>query len=163
MATYDRLATTTLGSNTATITFSSIDQTYNNLQIMFSGVTITTAGNQILVYFNATQNQTLALGQRGLDAANSVQQTTSDITVPFNSSLGTNAENSFVLNLYNYNSTTRPKPFEIIGFAMNNSGQQAYGHFHGGIRTNSALSSITFNSSGGTSFTAGTVLIYGVK
>jgi hypothetical protein len=51
----------------------------------------------------------------------------------------------------------------MAGFAENNSVQRVCGHLEGAIRTNSAISSITFDSSGGTSFTAGTVLIYGVK
>lgn len=155
------LSTTTLSG--ATTTISSIDQTYVNLQVIFSGITITTAGNGITVYVNGTQNQTLGIGQRGVDLTNSVQSTVNNIPVPLNSDLGTDTDNCFVLNFYNYNSTTRPKPFQMAGFAQNNSNQSVFGHLEGAIRTNSAISSITFNSASGTSFTAGTVLIYGVK
>jgi hypothetical protein len=155
------LSTTTLSG--ATTTISSIDQTYNNLQVIFSGITITTAGHGITVYVNGTQNQTLGIGQRGVDLTNTVQSTVNNIPVPLNSTLGTVADNCFVLNLYNYNSTTRPKPFQMAGFAENDSVQSVFGHLGGAIRTNSAISSITFNSGSGTSFTAGTVLIYGVK
>jgi hypothetical protein len=155
------LSTTTLSG--ATTTISSINQTYVNLQVVFSGITITTAGNTISIYVNGTQNQTLGIGQRGVDLTNSIQSTVTNIPVPLNSTLGTVADNCFVLNLYNYNSTTRPKPFQMAGFAENNSVQSVFGHLEGAIRTNSAISSITFDSSGGTSFTAGTVLIYGVK
>jgi hypothetical protein len=155
------LSTTTLSG--ATTTISSIDQTYNNLQVMFSGITISDAGNGILIYVNGTQNQSFGVGQRSTDGVNAITSTTSDIQVPLGSTLGTDVNNSFVLNFYNYNSTTRYKPFQMLGFAMNNSGQQVAGHLGGGIKTNSAISSITFNSSGGTSFTAGTVRIFGVK
>jgi hypothetical protein len=50
-ATYDRIATTTLGSANATITFSSIPATYTDLKIVFTG-TATASGDDLLLRLN---------------------------------------------------------------------------------------------------------------
>ena len=51
MATYDKLATTTLGSNTAQITFSSIDQTYTDL-VLIINYKLNAANGNVLVRCN---------------------------------------------------------------------------------------------------------------
>jgi aspartyl aminopeptidase len=48
---YDSIATTTLGSSTATITFSSIPSTYTHLQLRMSG--ISNAANRICIAYNS--------------------------------------------------------------------------------------------------------------
>jgi hypothetical protein len=49
-STYTPIATTTLGSAAATVTFSSIPSTYTDLVLVFNGTTVTTANNLSLQF-----------------------------------------------------------------------------------------------------------------
>jgi len=51
-STYEKIATTTLGSAAASITFSSVSSSYTDLRLVLSGVPIDTSGSYIGVRFN---------------------------------------------------------------------------------------------------------------
>lgn len=72
-----------------------------------------------------------------------------------------NTTNSFVVNIYNPDSTTANKNFEAVSGYYDNSNRRGANQGGGLIKITSALSSITFLS--GTSFSSGTVLTYGVN
>jgi hypothetical protein len=155
------LSTTTLSG--AATTISSINQTYTNLQVVFSNITLS-GGDDVLVYANATTGIIDRVGQRMRDST-VVNQAGhfSNIQIPFLEGLSTNTDNAFVLDIYNYTATTRIKPFQVFGSSRNPDVQQVAGIASGGIVTNSAITSITFDVSGAATFTGGTVLVYGVK
>jgi hypothetical protein len=73
----------------------------------------------------------------------------------------TNAVNTWEFIINNYASTTFPKSFSLCGGHDSGGGKAPVGNF-GYINTNSAITSLVFSNSGG-NFSAGTVLIYGVK
>jgi hypothetical protein len=154
------LSTTTLSG--ATVTISSISQSYNSLMLVMYGVTA--AGNGLMkvlpnanatgatfvnISCNATTISTTArngdfirLGDTGWD--------------------GTNSNNATTMIFNNYTSSTNYKPFISYGYARNSSGADSAWNLAGGFVSNTAISSLQFSQAGG-NLSAGTVLLYGVK
>ena len=77
-------------------------------------------------------------------------------------STNSNSTNGFALTIFNPDSTTANKNFQAVSGYYDNSNRRGVNFGGGLIKTTSALSSITFTSSAGT-FSAGTVLTYGVN
>lgn len=151
------LSTTTLSG--ATTTISSIDQTYKNLQIVISGVTNATANGQFKCLPNGSGSITAQIGAD--TSLTSFAPDTITYTIS-NYILRTSTTNSFVTEIYNYASTTANKPTITSGNFVNDSSVNKATFSMGGIFTNTAITSLVFQNSGG-NFSGGTVLIYGVK
>ena len=80
-ATYEPIATTTLGSAAATITFSSIPATYTDLRLVCTALSAT-GGDTLSCYFNGTTGTTLYSWTRLVGTGTSVttaNQTDSDV------------------------------------------------------------------------------------
>jgi hypothetical protein len=158
------ISTTTLSG--ASVTLSSIPQTYNSLFLVISGVTNATANGQLRCAPNASTTITQGVSTVGISSVSS--QTTNN-TYLFLTDFGptynwtrTAADNSVILSISNYASTTAWKSFNY------NSGFDAATYAFaistgaGTIKTNTAISSLVFSNSGG-NLSTGTVLLYGVK
>ena len=153
------LSTTTLSG--ATTTISSIDQTYNNLQIVVSGVTINTNNRNLRVAPNSSFNnsyQFIAAGSVGSSNSGSLVLTGDSVTMD-----RTNANNIWVINYVNYASATRYKPFYFYGRFVNGAGSIATMVGGGSFDDNTAISSWKIDAQGTDTFAGGTVQIYGVK
>jgi len=157
------LSTTTLSG--ATTTISSISGSYKTLFGLIYGVTNNTADGLFSIEPNATNNIT------GLDAifAQTITNNTLGELWLSRNSAGvypdrTNANNSWCFQIFDYASTTNKKAFNVSGgYAAGNLGGNIGGFTSfGAINTNSAISSLVFRNAGGT-FSAGTVLLYGVS
>jgi|688.fasta_scaffold196660_4 hypothetical protein len=155
------LSTTTLSG--ATTTISSIDQTYTNLQIYVSGVTNATANG----IFQVKPNNATNVAQFGINATTSV--TSSFLNALFfgqgndiNQIDRTNANNAFQITIYNYANSSAYKPFLCSGFFWAPSTVRFATLSGGANESNTAISSLVFNNTGG-NLSTGTVLIYGVK
>jgi hypothetical protein len=74
----------------------------------------------------------------------------------------TSANNAYALTIYNYASTTAFKPIQWSAYYQGAAASNRRIWGGGGFRSNTAVSSILFASSGG-NLSTGTVLIYGVK
>jgi hypothetical protein len=158
------ISTTTLSG--ATVTLSSIPQTYNHLQLVIFGVTNATADGSFRIAPNA---ETTLCFQQFLKGGDDLveQQTGTYITLtsPSGGNLidRTNANNGFVLDIFNYTSTTARKNFQSNGFGrINATNSRGATILNGVYASSSAVSSLVISNSGG-DLSAGTVLLYGVK
>ena len=154
------LSTTTLSG--ATTIISSIDQTYKSIVLYFFGVNAGSGGS---FFVNPNANTILVsqitnYGENGL--AYSI--THNDSKLHLQGNLGANRpNNAFTLQFDNYANTTAFKPFNFYGYYEYHSPAiEACFHSGGAYRSTSAISSIDINIASGT-FSAGTILLYGVN
>jgi hypothetical protein len=150
------LSTTTLSG--ATVTVSSISQSYTHLQIYIDSVTNATGDGAFRIGINGSNNYAYFVknykGTAGNEDAGWV--------APNNTYTRTNTTNFQHYNIYNYATNTGWKTFDGCGgFFMSNDYQQFQ---NGGYiyTAGQALSSLVFSNSGG-NLSTGTVRIYGVN
>ena len=156
------LSTTTL-SGTSTVV-SSIDQTYEKLYILVTGVTNDVANGSFFWRPNNTAN----LGTYRYPNGDTTVAASFGGDIIFESGAllyaSPGGNNAASITIDNYASTSTRKPFSQTSTFAESGGTDAVGSYAlGGIKTNSAITSIGFHKAGGGSFTAGTVKIYGVK
>ena len=158
------LSTTSLSG--ASTTISDIDQTYKSLYLTITGVTNATASG----YFRLRPNDSASISSyQGTDTTTAVYLFNNSI-IYLNLGIGfsvlDNANNAWTITIDNYASTTSYKNFDVKAgyFAVIASpGNANTGGFQiGAIQTNSPITSLVFNNSGG-NFNGGTILMYGVK
>jgi hypothetical protein len=158
------LSTTTLSG--ATTTISSISQSYKSLFFVASGISINAAA-YVDFKLNAASN---CLGQcissRYSPTVGFLNATAWRIGT---GSAGTEqlrpttTENNISASIYNYTNTTTFKPVIVQGTVIDNTANAAAPMIVSGVNnSNSAITSIQF-SAGASTFTAGTVLLYGVN
>jgi len=151
------ISTTTLSGVTTTL--SSIPQTYNSLFIIISGVTGNTGNARIRCLpnnVNNLSNQSVVINAASASEVNTVTGFT------FGTTLRTDANNAFILQINNYTSTTSYKPFTYYGFYVSASANNTI-TAGGAFRSNTEITSIVFDYGGTNTFASGTVLLYGVK
>ena len=150
------LSTTTLSG--ATTTISTINQTYNSLMVVVTGMTGNTADSLFRLMPNgSTTESTYAVNNQGV-----VSQVRTRITLASVVTTRTSAANAWTIIFNNYTSATTAKPFNFYGYFTDGSGTQST-HGGGAYVSASALSSLVFDYQGTNTFAGGTVLIYGVK
>ncbi len=153
------LSTTTL-SGAATITISSISQSYTNLYILITGLTVTTGTYTLKIKPNSadTSSYTSLAGGTAADVSQSYIN-------PGNAGhSASSAVNDYALTFFNYTDTTNNKPFSLFGIAkMASQIEPLPTNALGAFKSASAISSLAFNNDSGGNFTAGTVKIYGVN
>lgn len=164
--TYDCIATTTLSSAQATITFSSISGSYTDLVLVCSARSATSAtSDSYLLTFNSDTSslysRTRILGNGS--TASSAKRTGAP-NIDFEGLAGnTSAANTFmnaIVQLQNYSNTTTNKTVLIRGNDANSYVTVAAGLY----RSNSAITSITLNTSSTANFSSGsTFTLYGIK
>jgi hypothetical protein len=156
------ISTTTLSS--ANTTISSIPQTYKSLHLVVFGMTANTSDEQFFIQPNGVTNLVNQIASRNNAGTYSTTGVESDrivLTVGTNT-LRTNANNAWAINIYNYASTTSFKPFNLSGFWVNSSSANQAMDGGGAFRSTTAISSLVFQYASNT-YTAGTVLLYGVN
>jgi hypothetical protein len=146
------LSTTTLSG--ASTTISSIDQTYTNLVVIMRGGYFNTS-EAMQIRPNNVQNSGFYVGMQ----QTSNDQKSSIAINPFTTT--SNAGNTLIMNINQYSNTTNSKPTQWFG-TINQDGASTYS-FAGVINTTSAITSMVFFAQGSSTFSGGTVLIYGVK
>jgi|LakMenE18May11ns_1017448.scaffolds.fasta_scaffold9727601_1 hypothetical protein len=158
------ISTTSLSG--ASVTLSSIPQTYNHLQLVIFGVTNATADGSFRI---APNGDTTLCFQQFLKGGDDLveQQTGTYITLtsPSGGNLidRTNANNGFVLDIFNYKSSTSRKNFNSNGFGrINATNSRGATILNGVYASDTAISSLVISNSGG-NLSTGTVLLYGVK
>ena len=155
------LSTTTLSGTSTTI--SSIDQTYQSLYVLITGVTNSTNDADFRCLPNNVNNL-CSLG--GFDQGSLF----TGIYASFIQLTGTNVEykrsdanNVWTIKFDNYASTNSMKPFIANSSFIEPSYSDTRAAFLAGtFRSNTAISSLVFDVEGET-FLTGTVKIYGVK
>ena len=161
-ATYEPIATTTLGSNASTYTFSSIPGTYTDLVLVCNASTTTDNVNYYLQFNSdsATNYSFTYLEGDGSSAASSKSSGISYLYVARGSS------NSYfdviVANIMNYSSTTNYKAV-LSRYALGLGLGKRNSIHVGSWSSNSAITSITIGSNGGTLKSGSTFTLYGIK
>jgi hypothetical protein len=155
------LSTTTLSG--ATTTISSINQTYNNLYVLISGINNASDSiNKVLP--NGANNTDIAMievihnASAGVDGALNTALPISART----SNLAANTNNVFTCEIFNYASTTNYKLANFSAGLIRSTSANTQTVGTGLIKTNSAITSFDVTSGTG-NFSGGTILVYGVK
>ena len=164
---YDSIATTTLSSPAASITFSSIPATYTHLQIRGIARSTAAAGNVSIAYNSDTGSNyaghdlygdgaTAAAGGGGSRVPSNIGV----IAVP----VSTDLANSFgvgVVDILDYSSTTKYKTVRVLtGFDVNGSGGYILFRSELWMNTN-AISTITMSLANFDTYSS--VALYGIK
>ncbi len=149
------ISTTALsGANT---TISSIPQTYEWLQFVITGVTLS-SNVRFRANPNGVTNKCTMSSAYNAALTNFADE---QLYIQIQNAIGSNTNNGFVLNFFNYTQTT-PKPFQVLGRYLNDSSASTSVMSGGAFDDTAALTSITFQPSAGT-FSAGSIKLYGVK
>lgn len=164
-STYEKIATTTLGSAAASYTFNSIPSTYTDL-VLISNVDTTVANASVNIRFNSDTGSNysyITIYGNGTAAASNkgTGQTKSYIAayVAPNASL----ETVIITNIQNYKNTATHKTFlsrSNRGSASNSPGAELVS---GLWRSTSAITSITLAADSGNLDTGCTFTLYGIK
>jgi hypothetical protein len=155
---------TTLSGATTTI---SVASGYNYITGIVTGVTNNSANGRVYIAPNGTTNLSNATGTARYNGAAASVRVEGydagyiDLTRGYDT-LRTSADNAWYFTIYNYTSSTRYKPFIFGGTYIDNDSAADVVNFQGAFRSNTAITTLDFSQSGG-NFTAGTVLLYGVK
>jgi hypothetical protein len=145
------LSTTTLSG--ASTTISSIDQTYTNLYAFIYGMTNATADGNFLVRPNNSSS-----AYYGIKLTGSTFGTLSATSVEYPTQPRSSTYGVYTFNIPSY-ADSRAGRMLIEGWGSNDNGNyQTWGV----LATGTGITSLVFLNSGG-NFTAGTVLLYGVK
>jgi len=153
------LSTTSL-TGAATITISSISQSYTNLYILITGLQVNT-GAYTLKLRPDSSNANNYSNIHGATVASSNPDYISHGNAGHS---GSSAVNDYALMIYNYTDTAARKPFHLVGIAKMTSQVEPLGvACLGATNTTSAIDSFQLNNDSGGNFDAGTVKIYGVS
>ena len=161
-STYEKIATTTLGSDTATITFSSISGAYTDLVISLVAGQSAALNDAFQVRFNGDSgtnySDTMILGNG--TTAISGRQSTVDSYRDFGDLGGTAITSQFIFNFMNYSNTTTYKTILTRFSSVQKSRTMAN---VGLWRNTAAITSIVFSFTGSDLFKSGTTAtIYGI-
>jgi hypothetical protein len=166
---YDSIATTTLGSTTASVTFSSIPSTYTHLQIraIFRGSAAGTSTNDLKMQFNSDTGSNYSQHYVGGGGSSTFAGGVANYTyIPAISILQDgNTANVFatsVIDILEYaNTNTFKTTRTLYGYDANGSGEILLGS--GNWRSTSAITSITFTPSSGSLKQYSSFALYGIK
>lgn len=161
MATYDKLATTTLGSNTATITFPSIDQTYTDL-ILIINYKLNNANGNILVRCNGDTGNNYnynSMFNNGASVGATWGNTFSGLLVG-GVVANSVAESIIILQINSYANTTTYK----TGSARGNDAADAVDRTGCMWKSTAAINSLTILNNAGNQFLTNSMFtLYGIK
>jgi hypothetical protein len=171
-----QIATTTLGSATSTVTFSSIPADYTHLQIRASYQTsrVTYPLDKIFIRFNsdtASNYSTHVVQGDGASASSSAENTTSLTdrdTSSTTAASGGLVFGTLIMDILDYTNTNKYKTTRtLIGFDTNGTvsgyGGRA-GLLSGNWRSTSAITSITFTVDNAANYSANSKFsLYGIK
>ena len=159
-STYTPIATQTLGSATASVTFSSISGAYTDLVIVYSATT-SSGANDVCIRFNgdttANYSGTFLYGT-GSTASSTRITTTNAIFVDYYGAPGTSSPATNILNIQNYSNATTYKTW------INRSSQASSGvdAIVGLWRSTSAITSVTLFITSNTISVGSTFSLYGI-
>ena len=171
---YESIATVTLASDTATISFTGIPSTYSSLQIRGIGRatfgSTSTEGVYITMNGDGAGNYaTHHLTGDGTSAAAGAYSTPNGSYIFANNLLPMNNETAnmfgaFVFDIHDYASTSKFKTLRAMYGYNNNTSTDSFVRLLSGLwRSTSAVTSITFTPELGSFKTGTKIALYGVK
>jgi hypothetical protein len=157
--TYEKIATQTLGSAVATVTFSSISSAYTDLRVIFVG-NLSAAATCFLRYNNdsgSNYSQTDLIG----NGTSAVSQRRSNATGfrLYDVDASSNPINNIIFNVQNYSNTTTNKT--TLSRSADSGGEVGAGVSL--YRSTSAINRLDFVTGAGTWSVGSTFTIYGIK
>ena len=159
-STYEKIATTTLGSASATVDFTSISGSYTDLVYVMQ-VTTSSGGNYTRIRLNSDTGSNYSvtrLSGNGTSATSSRLSNQTYIEIDNESFVNTTIANR-ILQIQNYSNTTTYKT--VLG--RNNNSSNGTGAIVGLWRSTSAITSISvFLEASGTFNAGSTFTIYGI-
>lgn len=158
--TYDAIATQTLSSSAASVTFSSISGAYTDLVIIASAQG-TVGGNGMTMQLNGdtASNYSVTILRGNGTAASSARVLDVRWAVSNFSGIPTANFGAYIFNIFNYSNTTTFKS----GLFRGNSAADGVDAIVGLYRSTSAVSSILIGTTGGNYATGSTFTLYGIK
>jgi hypothetical protein len=157
------LSTTTLSG--ASTTISSISGSYIALKIFIYGVTNNTANGNFTLSMNSLGNNNnyaiIQYNNNGSTATRNLNNEAITFNLAADQYNRTSANNFISLSIENYASAATMKSLSLQGYYVGASFNEGL-NGGGGFNSTAAINQIVLSNSGGT-FSAGTVLIYGVK
>ena len=167
--TYEPIATTTLGSNVATITFSSIASTYTDLRIVLVGRTdrASTGNDTVSLRFNSDTATNYSYTRLLGNGANASSSAATSLTSSVAGFLPRNNNTSGIFGLvtvdvFSYAGSTNKTYLSTTSADLNGSGDVA--SIVGLWRSTSAITSITFSLGSTFQYLTGTTAtLYGIK
>jgi MinD-like ATPase involved in chromosome partitioning or flagellar assembly len=160
--TYEPIATNTLGSNTTTITFSSISGSYTDLVLVCQIQRSTATGTYLAMQFNSDTGSNYSstfLGGDGTTAASARYSNRTDINLDYYASPQNNSWTIRNISINNYSNTTTYKT--VLNRANDASkGTDAGVHLW---RSTAAISTITLTMPSNDFITGSTFTLYGIK
>lgn len=171
--TYDFIASATGDGSSNTITFSSIPQTYKQLQIIGRlDCTDGAAGTQAAIFrFNGNNSSTYSYHYVYGDGTNRGASGSSGSTsIYFDRLIASNVNSNntfggFVIDVYDYSNTSKNTTVRAIHGMDDNSGTTNYGIYlrSGAWYNTSAVTSISFTVAGYSFTSDSSVSLYGIK
>ena len=157
--TYEPIATTTLGSSSASYTFSSIPGTYTDL-IIVTNVKGNTTGNMFMQFNRdtATNYARTILAGNGSIVTAALNANIAKIYCDYYGYFNTGFDNTKVIQIQNYSNTTTYKTC-LIRSGATVTGTDA---ICGSWRSTSAITSIRLDGDGATFETGSTFTLYGI-
>jgi len=159
-ATYDKIATTTLGSAASSITFSSIAASWTDLRLVI--VPTSTAANDIQMQFNgdtATNYSYTSLRGNGTSAASSAQTTVANISWTLGGQIDS-IPHFYTGDVFSYSGSTYKTI--LMSSQEDDNGSGIVGRTVGLWRNTAAITSIRLFT--GVNFLTGTTAtLYGIK
>ena len=161
-STYTPIATNTLGSAAASVTFSSIPSTYTDLVLVYNGK-FASANGQIALQFNgdtATNYSNTELYGNGTTAGSSRESSVSSMRLGYTATA--NIENMNIMQIMNYSNATT---YKTVLTRQNTAGSASGAAAHVGLwRSTSAINSIVVSCYNSLNFVSGsTFTLYGIK
>ena len=156
-STYEKIATNTLGSATASVTFSSIAGTYTDLVVAINGAT--TADTSAFVRFNSDTGSNYSYTEMNGNGTSAASSRGSNQSETFFGNPRTSYSFQANLSINNYSNSTTYKTF------LSRSGNSTGWTFAvvGLWRNTAAITSVTFLASGTTWVSGSTFTLYGIK
>jgi hypothetical protein len=159
--TYEPIATTTLGSAAASVTFSSISSAFTDLVLICNYATSLDATESVYIQFNGDTGTNYSSTDLVGDGSSAASYRTSNANYVRigGRALGTsNSSNTSIVNIMNYSNTTTNKTF------LNRNGIPSLGTVAtvGLYRSTSAITSILVAGNGQNLSTGSTFTLYGI-
>jgi len=162
-ATYEPIATTTLGSAAASITFSSISSAYTDLRVALT--CSTNVSNTILIQFNGNAGTLYSqtyLGGNGSSALSGSGTSQTSIYYSNLTNTYTSTPQFLTVDIFSYAGSTNKTA--LLTVSADNNGSGITENNVGLWRSTSAITSVSFTVGGTRTFNTGTTAtLYGIK
>jgi hypothetical protein len=160
--TYTPLATVTLGTAKASVTFSSIPATYRDLVLVCDNLKTTLSTSAVFIRFNGASSgySNVLMRGNGTDAVSSSPAATSDRTfVTYSAEPTASNPTNCIVQIMDYSATDKHKTV----LSRSNNASDATEALAGRYASTSAITSLQVGMDGALSFAAGsTFSLYGV-